>query len=167
MPKDRMLERIKKQLILCRIMSNLVRIGSETAKGGFANEKDIAAKFNAWKTDRESQKWLKLMGYDLEEIEDVQAIILHGYKTDVQVKVIVTLKKAISVQNISVKKANDDADYNQVDKRWVDDYKEMWNIPNGLVMLLKMFTGEIMPSEMLKDEKITKQKYGSLLTNLK
>ena len=33
-----------------------MRIGSETAKGGFANEREIANKFRVWKTDKESQK---------------------------------------------------------------------------------------------------------------
>ena len=78
-------------------MNNLVRIGSETAKGGFANERAIAEKFENWKKDKEAQKWLKIMGYDLKRIKKVEAVVLHGHKTDIQVKVIVTLKKAISV----------------------------------------------------------------------
>jgi hypothetical protein len=143
-------------------MEDLVRIGSETAKGGFANEREIANKFRVWKTDKESQKWLIIMGYKLEEIEDVETIILHGYKTDVQIKVIVKLKKAISIQNLSVKKANNDADYNQIDKRWVDNYKAMWNISDTILNLLKIFTGEISPSILLKEKEITKEKYGLL-----
>ena len=95
-------------------MSDLVRIGSETAKGGFANEKAIAKKFENWKKDKEAQKWLKIMDYKLEEIEKVEAVILQGYKSDIQVKVIVTLKKAISVQNLSIKKANSDPNYKQI-----------------------------------------------------
>ena len=107
-------------------MSDLVKWGSETAKGGFSNERDIAKKFNSWETDAEAKKWLKIMGYDLKEIENVKAIILHGHKTDVQVQLTIKLKEAISKENLSIKKAKDDADYNQVDKRWVKDYKEMW-----------------------------------------
>jgi len=87
-------------------MNDLIRIGSETAKGGFVNEKAIAKKFDNWKEDKEAQKWLKIMGYNLNEIEKVEAVILHGYKTDVQIKVTITLKEAISVQNLSIKKAN-------------------------------------------------------------
>src|SRR3989344_5089539 len=104
-------------------MTDLVRIGSETAKGGFANEKDIAQKFEGWKRDKEAQKWFTIMNYNLKEIKKVEAVILHGHKADIQVKVIITLKKAISVQNLSIKKANSDADYNQIDKRWVEKYK--------------------------------------------
>ena len=98
-------------------MVDLVRIGSETAKGGFANEKIISEKFENWRKDKEAQKWLKIMDYDLKKIKKVEAVVLHGHKTDIQIKVIVTLKKAISVQNLSIKKANSDADFNQIDKR--------------------------------------------------
>lgn len=140
-------------------MSDLIRIGSETAKGGFANEKVIAKKFINWKKDKEAQKWLVIMGYKLKKIKKVEAVILHGYKTDVQIKVIVTLKKAVSIQNLSVKKTNSDADYNQIDKRWVKGYIEMWSIPKEIATMLKIFTGEISPLELLKEGKITKQKY--------
>ena len=67
-------------------MSDLVRIGSETAKGGFANERIVAKKFDKWNKDEEAQKWLKIMGYNLKKIKKVKAEVLHGHKTDVQVK---------------------------------------------------------------------------------
>jgi hypothetical protein len=38
-------------------------IGSQTAKGGFVNEKDICAKVNNWENDKEAQQWLNIMGY--------------------------------------------------------------------------------------------------------
>lgn len=128
-------------------MNDLVRIGSETAKGGFANEDKIVKKFNNWKKDEEAKKWLQIMKYKLKKIKNVKAIKLHGYKTDVQIKVIVFMGNAISIQNLSIKKANDDADYNQVDKRWVKSYKEMWNIPKGVHKTLMKFTGEKSPSK--------------------
>lgn len=143
-------------------MSDLVRIGSETAKGGFANEKIIAKKFEHWKKDKEAQKWLKIMGYNLKKIKKVKAEVLHGHKTDVQIKVTITLKKLISIQNLSIKKTNSDADYNQIDKRWVKNYIDFWEIPENIVTLLKIFCGEISPSELLKQGKITKQKYDVL-----
>lgn len=37
-------------------MKDLVKIGSQTAKNGFKNEKDIAKKFNNWKEDEEAKK---------------------------------------------------------------------------------------------------------------
>jgi hypothetical protein len=143
-------------------MADLVRIGSETAKGGFANERDIAEKFKAWKTDREARKWLARMHYNLDEIESIDAYVIHGHKTDVQVKVIVKLKKGIGIENLSVKKANKNFPFNQVDKRPIDHYKKMWDIPNDIVTLLKIFTGEIQPSNLLKTNKITQEKYASL-----
>jgi len=143
-------------------MNDLIRISSETAKGGFVNEKAIAKKFDNWKEDKEAQKWLKIMGYNLNEIEKVEAVILPGYKTDVQIKVTITLKEAISVQNLSIKKANNDADCNQIDKRWVKNYIELWSIPENIVNLLEIFCGKISPKQLLREEKITKQKYESL-----
>ncbi len=48
--------------------------GSRTAKGGFANEKAVCSKFNNWKSDKEAQLWLEIMGYDIGEIDSVEAI---------------------------------------------------------------------------------------------
>ena len=143
-------------------MLDLVRIGSETAKGGFANERVIAAKFKAWRADKDAQKWLVIMGYKLNEIERVDAIVISGHKTDVQIKVIVKLKKGFAIENLSIKKANKGFSYNQVDKRWVDHYQKMWNIPDNVLKLLKIFTGEIKPIQLVNDGTITKQEYGVL-----
>ena len=49
-------------------------LGSKTAKGGFANEKAICKKFNAWKNDKEAQEWLKIMGYDIKKLDSVKTI---------------------------------------------------------------------------------------------
>jgi len=152
--------------------------GSRTAKGGFANEKAICDKFNNWKEDEEAKLWLKIMGYDLSKIDYVKAIqiptrikksdvrkygfteeeyeeLMHFKKTDVQVQIrlIIRVNNALKVENLSLKKANSDADYNQVDKRWVDSYKEMWHFDDEIALALKLFTGEMKPSshpEMLK-----------------
>lgn len=126
-------------------IKNLVKLGSRTAKRGFKNEKDIVEKFNNWKTDEDAQTWLGIMGYPLNEIEKVEAIKLHGYKTDVQVQITIYLKKAIAAENLSVKLVSNPQGFNQVDKRWVDKYVEMWNLPEDLTRILKLFTGEISP----------------------
>jgi len=142
-------------------------IGSATAKGGFANEKDICKKFNNWKKDSEAQIWLKIMGYDIEFIDSVEAILIPTRmkkedveklglrdsfeelmkfkKADAQIRIIITIGKFIKVENLSLKKANSDADYNQVDKRWVDTYKEIWKFDDDIAFGLKLFTGEINP----------------------
>ncbi len=80
---------------------------------------------------------------------------MHFKKTDVQVQIrlIIRVNNAIKVENLSLKKANSDADYNQVDKRWVEFYKKMWHFDDGIALALKLFTGEVNPSnhpEMLQ-----------------
>ncbi len=50
-------------------------IGSMTAKGGFANEREICKKFNNWKKDNEAQAWLRIMGYDINSINSLEAIL--------------------------------------------------------------------------------------------
>jgi hypothetical protein len=143
-------------------------IGSTTAKGGFANEKTICSKFNNWRKDNEAQIWLKIMGYNLKEIDSVEAVqiptrmkrkdveqlglkecfedLMKFKKTDAQIKIIIIIGKIVKIENLSLKKANSDADYNQVDKRWVDTYKEIWKFDDDVAFGLKLFTGEIKPS---------------------
>jgi len=53
---------------------NKTKLGSKTAKGGFANEKIICRKFNSWKKDEEAQEWLKIMSYNIMKINSVKAI---------------------------------------------------------------------------------------------
>ena len=125
---------------------DLIQRGSKTAKDGFKNEKDIVDKFNNWKKDKIAQDWLKIMGYDIKEIESVEAIIISGYKTDVQVQVSIKLKKAIDVENLQVKLVSNIRGFNQIDKRKVDKYVEMWNIPKDIATILKKYTGEIKPT---------------------
>ena len=134
---------------------DLIKLGSATAKGGFRNEDDIVAKFNDWKNDEDAQKWLEIMGYPIDEIEKVEAVKLHGYKTDVQVQITIYMKKAIAAENLSIKLVSNPQGFNQVDKRWVDNYVELWDIPADVVKILKMFTGEISPksSRGLRDKR--------------
>lgn len=120
--------------------------GSQTAKNGFLNEDNIVIKFNSWKTDEEAQKWLLIMQYNLEEIELVTAVKLSGYKTDIQVQVTIHLRNIIDAQNLQVKLVSNDTGFNQIDKRWVDKYIEMWNIPNNIVSIFKRYTGEFPPT---------------------
>ncbi len=128
-------------------IDELIRRGSATAKAGFSNEKDVVDKFNAWKTDADAQKWLLIMEYRLEEIEKIEAIKVTGsYKADVQVKIKIYLKDAIAAENISIKLVSNPQGFNQIDKRWVDKYVELWAIPENITHTLKLFTGEIEPN---------------------
>ena len=135
----------------------LIKLGSQTAKGGFRNEQDVINRFNNWKKDEASQKWLNAMGYNISDIEYVKAIKVRGqYKADIQVRVqiIVKLKSQEDLQNLQIKLVSNSQGFNQIDKRWIDKYVELWNIPKDIVKILKSFTGEIKPARKgLKDKR--------------
>lgn len=121
--------------------------GSLTAKRGFQNEKEVADKFNNWRFDEDAQKWLQIMHYDLQDIEGVDAIVLSGhYKTDVQVQVTIYLKKAIDIRNLQVKLVSNENGFNQIERRRVDKYVDLWNIPTDVKSILRRYTGEDSPT---------------------
>jgi hypothetical protein len=129
-------------------MNDLVKKGSQTAKDGFQNENDVIDKFNNWKNDEFAKEWLKAMNYNLQEIEYVKASKIKGsFKADIQVQINVEIKlqKLLDVQNLQVKLVSNPAGFNQIDKRWIDKYVELWNIPNEITKILKHFTGELPP----------------------
>lgn len=148
-----------------------IKLGSETAKGGFENERDIIEKFNNWEKDETAQTWLKKMGYDPQKIklltalsipvrikkadlekynisseEDFYSLIKYK-KADAQVKLVIKIDEIMYIENISIKKANSNADYNQIDKRPVLTYQEMWGFDDEIAKWLKLFSGEIRPSD--------------------
>lgn len=135
--------------------NNLIKLGSQTAKRGFENERDIAKKFNDWNNDEDAQQWLVSMGYDLQKIERVKAVVIKGsHKTDVQVQITIYFKEAISIENLSIKLVSNPQGFNQVDKRWIDKYVQMWNIPKKITETLKLFTGETTPKQSgLRDKR--------------
>lgn len=120
----------------------LVKLGSNTAKNGFINEDYVVNKFNSWKDDSDAKKWLSIMGYDITKIESLNAVKLHGYKTDVQVKIEIVFADAIAAENISVKLVSNPKGFNQVDKRWIKTYIELWSLPPFIIDILRKFTGE-------------------------
>ena len=124
---------------------DLVLRGSQTAKDGFKNEQEICDKFNNWQFDNEAIQWLTIMQYDLKEIEYVKAVVLHGFKSDVNVQVQVKFKSVIDTENIQVKLVSNLKGFNQIDKRWLSHYKDMWNIPDDIYKLLQYYTGELKP----------------------
>lgn len=126
-------------------------IGSRIAKDGFANEADVCSKFNEWKTDVDAQEWLTIMQYDLTKIEYVKAVQVSGYKTDVQVQVTIKIKDIIDAQNLQVKLVSNPNGFNQIDKRWVDTYGKMWNLPDSVTTTLKHYTGELEPTTITRD----------------
>jgi len=136
-----------------------IKLGSDTAKGGFKNERDVINRFNNWKNNKTAQKWLEAMGYNVSDIEYVKASKVRGqYKADIQVRVriVIKLKSQEDLQNLQVKLVSNPQGFNQIDKRWVDKYIELWNIPKDIARILKLFTGEIKPTiKGLKDPRRT------------
>lgn len=126
---------------------DLVSLGSKTAKSGFENEDDVVMKFNNWTKDLDAQEWLVAMDYKINEIESVTAVKVPGHhKADVQVQVTIKLKKAIGLENISLKLVTTSTGFNQIDKREIDKYVEMWDIPSDITESLKLFTGKTKPT---------------------
>lgn len=127
--------------------------GSSTAKNGFKNEHDIVRMFNNWKNRKISQDWLKSMGYEIEKIESVEAKRITGnYKADIQV-CIKLINSCIDVQNIQVKLVTGARGFNQIDKRWVDKYSDLWNMPENIKRIIKLYTGEIESQKKKKGNK--------------
>jgi hypothetical protein len=131
--------------------------GSKTAKDGFKNEDFVIQCFNDWKNNELAQSWLKEMEYYLSDIEYVEANKVKGsFKADIQVEIRITikLKSLTDVQNLQVKLVSNPQGFNQIDKRWVKNYEEMWKIPENILSILKHFTGEKSPYiENPKDER--------------
>lgn len=122
--------------------------GSKTAKNGFKNEDFVIQCFNDWKNNNLAQNWLKEMEYNLNDIEYVEANKVKGsFKADIQVEIRITikLKSLTDVQNLQVKLVSNPQGFNQIDKRWVKNYEEMWEIPKNTLTILKHFTGEKAP----------------------
>ena len=152
---------------------NKTKLGSKTAKGGFANEKDICKKFNNWITDNEAKEWLQIMGYNSDKIDSVKAMqiptrikkedlekfsiterdyseFVKFKKSDAQIKIIIKIGSILKIENLSLKKVTIkknklNSGFNQVDKRWVDAYQQIWHFDNEMATGLKLFTGEINP----------------------
>ncbi len=122
---------------------NLIQLGSQTAKNGFKNEQDICERFHNWQNDEVSQNWLVIMGYNLSQIKTVKAVILHGYKADINLQVFVFYQEAVDVRNIQVKLVSNKKGFNQIDKRWVKTYQELWGFDDNICQILQYFTGEL------------------------
>jgi len=126
----------------------LITRGSTTAKNGFKNEDFTVSEFNNWENSELAQLWLKAMNYDLSDIESVRATKVKGsYKADIQVeiKIEIKLKSLTDIQNLQVKLVSNPKGFNQIDKRWLKSYDELWNIPENVHELLQHFTGEKPP----------------------
>ncbi len=127
---------------------NSIELGSKTAKDGFNNEYFVVSIFNDWKNNELAKNWLKAMGYKIDEIKEVNAYKIKGsFKADVQVVILIQVKlqQIQDIQNIQVKLVSNANGYNQIDKRWLKSYKELWTIPDNVYTTLQYFTGEMEP----------------------
>jgi len=127
------------------------RTGSNIAKSGFKNEDDIVNHFNDWQNSALAKKWLGDLNLRPDIIECVSAKRIHGEKTDVQLAIKIAGFR--QPYNLQVKLVSIDKGFNQVDKRWVDDYHILWDFPKAVLILLQRFTGEIRPVGNCRDKK--------------
>ncbi len=119
--------------------------GSLIAKNGFRNEKEIAEKFNNWENDEEAKKWLQIMQYELNRIKEIKAYVISGRKTDVQVQVYIREENVLYAENIQIKLVSNKHGFNQIDKRWLQSYIELWKIPENIADILRHYVGEKSP----------------------
>lgn len=135
--------------------------GSQIAKGGFENEQEVADKFNNWKTDRDAQQWLIAMMYNLDEIVDVKATKIggKGFKSDINIVVEIQITRynkkqnLLSVENVQVKLVSGAKGFNQVEKKKVEGYVDMWHIDDKTKELLMLYDGELPPRPGSKNPK--------------
>ena len=120
-----------------------IELGSRTARNGFRNENEIAAKFNNWRTDEEAKIWLSAMGYRLQDVRSVSTVKPHGEKADVLLSIKTGSRE--SSEGISIKLVSSSNGFNQIDKRWLSHYAKMWQMPLDVVEALKLFVGETTP----------------------
>lgn len=128
-----------------------IELGSTTAKNGFKNEDEIRDKFNAWKSDNDSKIWLEAMNYEVDDIVSVTATKPHGEKADVEVTVKTTSTERI--EKISIKLVSSANGFNQIDKRWLATYAELWNMPPDVLEALKLYVGETPPGKNSRDSR--------------
>lgn len=121
--------------------------GSETAKKGFRSETLIIEALN-----NKTLKGLELLGQI--KVEDgfvftsaietsKHKLSAHNVKSDLLV--FYNKEGSEKIVHISQKLVSQSSGFNQLDKRWIDTYKEKLSIPENVVRLLKYYTGETSP----------------------
>lgn len=114
--------------------------GSRVAKSGFKNEEDIVKKINNWESDSDAEDWLRIIFGSLDKIKNVQC---ENLSNNVKPDICINIEGANSnfEEYVSIKKAKSSANYNQIDKRWVEDYSKLWGFDKETEAALKMFVG--------------------------
>lgn len=127
------------------------KFGSSIAKEGFKNEEYVKTIFNNWEDSKLALVWLNKIGCDVKTIECIDAKVISRCKTDVTINV--KGNSGVKTYGFQVKLISNPRGYNQIDKRWVDDYANIWQIPNDTVKLLKLFTGETTHVKACRDRR--------------
>lgn len=135
------------------------------AKRGFKVE-DLIVEHVSNQDSVFKNKLLEAMNYNLTTIKKVEVIKPRGYKnsyknlkTDISIQIETDSKfSKYDTQNISVKLVSSEnlAGFNQLDKRWIDTYQKLFNMPDNITNLLKFYTGEFKPSDYINKSAVTK-----------
>jgi hypothetical protein len=142
--------------------------GSATARGGFANEKQIANAFNAGNSlAKKCFAYLKIADTAKVTARTIpsplgvaclkEILKLASDPTPDQVKTIKKQQKAdvrLTVHhehhteaiNLTLKRAGK-ADFNQVDRRSVSTYQDLWGFDDEIQLWLRLFTGAVSTDE--------------------
>ena len=110
---------------------------SETAKSGFVTEDQVVTEFHNWSNSVTAKKWLLVIGYS--KIKTVKAKTTRSMGINSKADILVEVNASNPI-GISIKKFT--ASFNQIDKRKVDNYQKIWNIPNDVVIILKKYCGQ-------------------------
>lgn len=62
------------------------------------------------------------------------------------------------IENLSLKKADKSAGFNQIDKRPVFTYQRIWKFDDDTAKWLRLFTGDLLPTEVLSENELSKIK---------
>lgn len=126
-------------------------LGSQTARAGFKNEAEIAAKFENWQNDAHAPEWLRAIGYDPVKVTSVTAENPRGDKSDVVLKIATDAGEKL--HGISIKLVSSERGFNQIDKRWLADYAKMWKMPDDIAEAMKYYVGEKPPFKTSRDKR--------------
>ncbi len=110
---------------------------SETAKSGFIAEDQVVHHLNNWNSSEFAMQWLSVIGYS--KIKSVKAKTTRSMGINSKADVLVEVNGDKSI-GISIKKFT--ASFNQIDKRKVDNYQKMWNVPKDVIIILKKYCGQ-------------------------
>ena len=109
---------------------------SQTALSGFRNEDWVVGQFNSHRSGSCGAGWLDAMGYRHFSRVCAQTTRRMGFFNKADVLVLVD----DNVEWISVKKFI--ASFNQIDKRRVGVFAEIWKMPDAVTDSLRMYCGE-------------------------